>query len=137
MNKPFELKICSTFFSKRSCERLYYELTSKKRPEFFRKMSHTADWYLGDCVFKECKMPVEIESILNFLNDDKCYFITLYKEFDGGCFNTSDVLNNIWANGMPYMAVDRECRYAYLETEYNFSEHTSFLLRNCALKAQY
>lgn len=74
-------------------------------------------------------MPLDIESVLNYLNDDRCYFITSFKEFDGDYFNTSDVLDRIWSNGMPYMIIDRECRRAYLETEYNFSEHTAFLLK--------
>lgn len=130
MNKSFELKICNTFFCRRSKERLYYELTSKKRSEFFHKMSHTAEWYLVDCVLKQYKMPLDIDSILSFLNDDQCYFITSYKNFDGDYFNTSDVLDHIWSNGMPYMVINRECKRAYLETEYDFSEHTSFLLKS-------
>lgn len=130
MNKSFESKICNTFFSRRSNERLYYELTSKKRSEFFHKMSHTAEWYLGDCVLKQYKMPLDIDSILSFLNDEQCYFITSYKNFDGDYFNTSDVLDHIWSNGEPYMVINRECKRAYLEIEYDFSEHTSFLLKS-------
>ncbi len=79
MDKPFELKICSAFFCRRSRERLYYELTSKKRDEFFRKMSHIAENYLGDCIAEKYSSLPDIESILLFLNDERCYFISEFK----------------------------------------------------------
>ena len=128
MDKTFEQMICNRFFSKRYNDRLYYELSSKKRNEFFNKMSHTADIYLGNCVSDSFRMPPDKEEIVKYLEDDKCYFITKFNEFDGQICNLSDTLEVLWCNGMPYMIVNKKCDKAYLETEYDFSEHKSFFL---------
>ena len=130
MNIDFEAKICRAFFYKRCCERLFYELTSKKkRGEFLCKMSHTSKLYVGDCICLELKMPPSIGDIIDFLKDDMCYFITTFEKYDGRFYELSSVLPDVWANGMPYMLVNQECNRAYLETEYNFSEHISYFLK--------
>lgn len=130
MNADFELKICKAFFNKRCCERLAYELSSKKkRGEFFCKMSHTSKLYVGNCIFLENNMPSDIGDIIDFLKDDKCYFITTFDKYDGKLCELSNALSDIWANGMPYMLVNQRCDRAYLETEYNFSEHISYFLK--------
>ena len=130
MNSDFEVKICKTFFKKKCCERLAYELLSKKkRGEFFRKMSHSSKLYVGNCIFLEHDMPCDINKIIAFLGDDICYFITTFEEYDGEYGELQTVLSDIWSNGMPYMIVNRKCNRAYLETEYNFSEHISYFLK--------
>ncbi len=130
MNADFEGKICKMFFNKKCCERLTYELLSKKkRGEFFRKMSHSSKLYVGNCIFLEQYMPCGIDKIIEFLEDDVCYFITTFEKYDGEYCELQTVLSDIWSNGMPYMIVNRKCDRAYLETEYNFSEHISYFLK--------
>ena len=74
-------------------------------------------------------MPPSIGDIIDFLKDDMCYFITTFEKYDGRFYELSSVLPDVWANGMPYMLVNQECNRAYLETEYNFSEHISYFLK--------
>lgn len=128
MDKTFEQTICSRFFNKRCSDRLYYELSSKKRNEFFNKMSHTAERYIGNCISGSFHMPPEKEQIIKHMEDDECYFITKFSEYDGKICNLADTLSIIWCNGMPYMIVNKKCDKAYLETEYDFSEHKSLFL---------
>lgn len=130
MDIDFETRICKRFFNKRSYERLLYELTSKKkRGDFLCKMSHTSKLYIGNCILSEFIMPPKIDDIITFLNDKKCYIISAYDKYDGKICEITDVLSDIWANGMPYMVVNLHCDRAYLETEYNFSEHVSYFLK--------
>lgn len=130
MDNGFEKKICYSFFAPKSSERLFHELSSKKkRPRFLDKMCHTAQWYLADCIFKKSDKLPSKEEITGFLNDDSCYFISTYPNTDGGYFDTSDTLDKLWSNGSAYIAVSRDLQRAYLETEYDISCHTAFFLK--------
>ena len=130
MDKEFEKKICDAFFDKRCSERLFYELSSqKKRRDFLDKMCHTADRYIGDCVYKKFGKLPSREEIAAFLDDESCYFITPYEKNDGGNYDTSRTLEEIWSDGSAYMIVSRDCTRAYLETEYSFSGHTAYFLK--------
>ena len=129
MDKDTEKKICDSFFDKRSSDRLFYELSSKKkRADFLNRMCHTAGSYIGNCISEKFDMPPTKEQIRVFLNDDICYFITSYNDTDGNFCDTSDTLERIWSNGWAYMAVNRDCSRAYLETEYDHSSHTAYFL---------
>ena len=129
MDKNLEQTICKNFFKKRYSDRLYYELSSKKkRSEFFNKMSHNAEVYLGNCIFASFDMPPKKEQIIKYLEGDICYFITMNSEYDGQICNLVNTLDIVWCNGMPYIIVNEKCSKAYLETEYDFTEHKAFFL---------
>lgn len=129
MNKDFEARICRSFFKKQSRDRIYYELsTLKKRQEFFVRMSHTAENYLSDCIYRRFNMPPPLDKIAEFLSPGKCYFITK-DSLDGQLIEPEIALPVIYRCGVPYMAVNADCTCAYLETEYNFSEHKAYFLK--------
>lgn len=131
MDNLFEEKICKTFFDKRCSERLFYELSSrKKRSVFLYKMCHDSEKYLKNCIYKKSEKPIEITEIKQFLGKEKCYCLSLNNEMDGVYNDLSKILDLLWSNGMPYLIVDSKCNLAYLETEYNFSEHKSFFLKS-------
>ncbi len=129
MDKEFERQMCKSFFDKNKLERLYYELSSdKKRKNFFRKMSHTAEEYLGCVISESFKMPPDIDRIEGFLKGRECYFI-VQGDCDGKFLNTRGALSELYRLGTPYMAVTPDCALAYLETEYDFSDHKAYFLR--------
>ena len=70
-----------------------------------------------------------VDDIAAFLNDDICYFITSYEDTDGRFCDTADTIRKIWSDGWAYMAVNRDCSRAYLETEYDISSHTAYFLK--------
>ena len=129
MDKEFELRVCKGFFDKNKWERIYYELSSdKKRENFFRKMSHTAEEYLGCVISDSFKMPPDIDRIEGFLKCRECYFI-VQENGDGKFLNTREALSELYRLGTPYMAVTPDCTLAYLETEYDFSDHKAYFLK--------
>ena len=130
MDKEFESKICSAFFDKRSRDRLFYELSSaKKRKDFLSRMCHDSALYIGNCVHERFDSVPPVDDIAAFLNDDICYFITSYEDTDGRFCDTADTIRKIWSDGWAYMAVNRDCSRAYLETEYDISSHTAYFLK--------
>lgn len=129
MDKEMERNICMSFFGKRSRDRLYYELSSpKKRQEFLHRMSHTAEDHLSDCIAGRFTMPPPPEDIAAFLAPGRCYFITS-DSHDGQLLDPETALADLYRCGVPYMAVSADCTRGYLETEYNFSEHTAYFLK--------
>lgn len=132
MDMQFEKKICLNFFKKCCQERLIYELGNiKKRRNFYDKIAHTSDLYLkNECIIQCNFMPVCIKEIKSFFNKEECYFMCLNAEFDGTWCLIDYVIEKIWSNGTPYIIVNKDCTKAYLEEEYDFSVHKSFLLIN-------
>ena len=78
MDKDFEENICRNFFDKRVSDRLTFELRSlKKRCEFIRKLSHTAEKYLNvKKIFRQFETPPDPELIKGFLGSEMCYVIS-------------------------------------------------------------
>ena len=131
MDKEFEERICNTFFDKRYADRLFYELSSrKKRFVFLSKMCHDSEKYLGNCIYQKREHPFDIIEIEKFLGKDNCYCLTSKNEIDGLYNNINTILDLLWSNGMPYLIVNAKCTLAYLETEYNFSEHNAYFLKS-------
>ena len=134
MDSLFEERICRTFFDKRCSDRLCYELSSrKKRRGFLDRMCHNSKDHLADCVYKSVERPFDKADITDFLGKGECYCISLQPEADGIYADASGLLDRLWSNGMPYLIVNAACTAAYLETEYDFSEHRSYLLRASAV----
>lgn len=128
MNSDFEIKIIKKFFSSRSAERLIYE-AAKKRERFFDKLSHTCEEYLQqEVIADKSNMPHNEADILKFLSDKKCYIMAMNSELDGEYARVTAALNSLYRNGSPYLIISADGKKAYLETEYNFSEHCSYFL---------
>lgn len=130
MDSNFESKIITAFFSSRSSERLIYE-AAKKRSRIFDKLAHTCEEYLkSNAIYEKSKLPHNESEIIKFLSDKTCYVISQSSETDGKYMNTEKALKALYKNGAPYMLISSNCKKAYLETEYNFSEHYSYLLNS-------
>lgn len=114
------------FFRKRVRERILYLLSSKKRGEIFQKLAHTAEDYI-DCklIVEKSPRPLEPEELAKRLGNT-VYVIAEHSELDGRFADTGAVLDELWSCGVPYMLYGNGL--LYVETEYDFSVHTSYLL---------
>lgn len=114
------------FFQKRVRERIIYLTTSKKRGEIFKKLAHTAEDYL-DCslIVEKSDFPMEREIIKKYLGKT-VYAMAEHSALNGKVVDTDKALNELWSCGVPYMLYGNG--YLYVETEYDFSEHTSYIL---------
>lgn len=126
MNKEIEIQI-ARFFQKRVRERIIYELSSKKRVEVFNKLAHTAEDYI-DCRLIAEKSPRPFEPILLMKQLGTTVYVIAYNSNSDGKFVTLDAaLNELWSCGTPYLLYGNG--FLYLETEYDFSIHTAYLLK--------
>lgn len=114
------------FFQKRVRERIVYLTTSKKRGEIFGKLAHTAEDYL-DCslIVEKSDFPMEREIIKKYLGKT-VYAMAEHSALNGRVVDTDKALDEPWSCGVPYMLYGNG--YLYVETEYDFSEHTSYIL---------
>ncbi len=115
------------FFQKRVRERILYLLSSKKRRDIFVKLAHTAEDYI-DCklIVEKSPRPLEPEELAKQLGNT-VYVIAEHSEFDGEFADTSAALDELWSCGVPYMLYGNGL--LYVETEYDFSVHNSYLLK--------
>ena len=126
MNKEIESQIAQ-FFQKRVKERIIYEISSKKRMEFFNKLAHTAEDYI-DCRLIVEKRPRPFEPTELEKHLGKTVYVMAYNsDSDGDFAELNAVLNELWSCGTPYMLYGNG--FLYLETEYDFSVHTAYLLK--------
>ena len=118
------------FFQKSFRERLLYELSSKKRGDFFTKIAHTAEKYIDlRLVVEKSDRPLPKELLAKHFHGD-CFVIAYNSPMDGRTADFKEAVNELWSYGMPYLIYAGE--YLYLETEYDFSTHASYLLKRSA-----
>lgn len=115
------------FFQKRVRERIIYELSSKKRVEVFNKLAHTAEDYI-DCrlIVEKSPRPFEPTELKKRLGET-VYVMAYNSDSDGKSAEIDAVLNELWSCGAPYLLYGNG--FLYIETEYDFSVHTSYLLK--------
>lgn len=130
MDKNFEKEICERYFCKDNRERIFYELTSKKKRSIaIDRFSHQSSIYLNPkSILHSSNMLFSIDRVKDFLECKKCYCICSNSDFDGRIVDINDVLNSIYSVG-PYFIFNTNMNKGFLETEYNFSEHYSYLLQ--------
>lgn len=121
-----ETKIAQ-FFQKRVRERVFYLLSSKKRGEIFGKLAHTAEKYI-DCelIVEKSPRPIEPEELAKQLGKT-VYVIAEHSKLDGRFADIGAALDELWSRGVPYMLYGNGL--LYVETEYDFSVHNSYLLK--------
>lgn len=115
------------FFQKRVRERIIYLLSSKKRGEIFKKLAHTAEDYIdGKLIAVKSAHPLEREMLAKRLGK-RVYIIAEHSKIDGSFADIRAALDGLWSCGEPYMLFGNG--FLYVETEYNFSAHNSYLLK--------
>lgn len=115
------------FFQKRVRERIIYLMSSKKRGEIFGKLAHTAENYLDAAlIIRKSPRPLEPETLAKRLGK-RVYVIAEHSELDGSAADTGAALGELWSRGAPYMLYGNGL--LYVETEYDFSVHNSYLLK--------
>ena len=115
------------FFQKRVRERILYLLSSKKRGEIFGKLAHSAEKYI-DCklIVEKSPRPIEPDELAKRLSKT-VYVIAEHSELDGRFANIGAALDELWSCGVPYLLYGNGL--LYVETEYDFSVHNSYLLK--------
>ncbi len=131
MSGEIEAGFVRSVFRKEFRDRLCHELLSpKKRDSFFDKIAHNCEDYIrSDVVIKRSDMPLSEKEILAFLNTKDGVSVIAYRsELDGRCIDLDAALSELSSNGSPFVIIAPAERKAYLETEYDFSVHTSYLI---------
>lgn len=110
------------FVQKDRVERSYFELSSlKKRNKFTDRLNHS--W---EKVFKmKCLTRVEkeddyaekIQELLNFKNDEVCYVISNYDEYDDQFLPFKKVFHEIYSRGFGTILVNTSADTFFLDTE--------------------
>ncbi len=120
-------KEIARFFQKRYRERLIYELTSGRRKDFFGKIAHTAEKYIDiRLIVEKSDRPISREIIAERLGGS-CYVVADCSPLDGEAVSVDSALSELWSCGVPYLLYGNG--YLYLETEYDFSVHTAYILK--------
>ena len=125
MNKEIEKEI-ARFFQKRVRDRIFFLLSSKKRGVFFGKIAHTVENYI-DCalIVQKDERPIEQNTIRKYLGS-RVYVIAQCSPLDGEFAAIGEALE-LWGCGVPYLLYGNG--YLYVETEYDFSPHTAYILK--------
>jgi len=131
MDAEFENRIIKSFFAGDFSDRLQYELSSpKKRVKFFSRIAHECEKYIKhQYIVCRDNMLLSKETIAKFISTKDCYVIAYNDDYDGQVADFKDALDRLWSNGSPYILANTSCDCIYIETEYNFSEHSSYILK--------
>lgn len=133
MDRSVEEKIINVFFNKKSRERILYELKSaEKRNRFFDRISHRCEDYIN-CrliVYKSDKL-VDADYLKEILcgKNRTCYVMAYKSRFDGKFVDFDEAMNELWGNG-PFLVYSINNDSLYLEAEYDFDIHPSYILSN-------
>lgn len=115
------------FFQKHIRERIIYLMSSKKRGEMFGKLAHTAENYIDTALIIEKSTRLFERETLEKRLDKRVYVIAEHSELDGNSADIGAALGELWSCGVPYMLYGNG--FLYVETEYDFSVHNSYLLK--------
>lgn len=102
-------------------------MSSKKRGEIFKRLAHTAENYL-DCslIVEKSDFPMKCEIIEKYLGKT-VYVMAEHLALNGKVVNTDKALDELWSGGVPYILYGNAV--LYVETEYDFSVHTAYILK--------
>ncbi|MBQ8780918.1 MAG: hypothetical protein IJZ72_04535 [Oscillospiraceae bacterium] len=124
MTAEIEKEFCDLFLNARYSERVFFELTSKKkRRNGLSRFAHNCkDILNSDRIRRECGGMLSSEETKEFLGYGKCYCICIDKDFDGEFADINNAVEALYGYG-PYILYNAEKKKAFIETEYDFSEH--------------
>lgn len=133
MDRSIEERIVNVFFNKRCRERILYELRSdKKRKCFFDRIAHRCEDHLKSrtIVYRSNKL-VDRDRLREILcgKTSTCYVIAYKSELDGAFVDFDEAMNELYGNG-PFLLYSIDNDVLYLEAEYDFDIHPSYILSN-------
>ncbi len=110
------------FIQKDKVDRCFLELTnSKKRNKFVDRLNHK--WgtvlnmkYLAQ-IDKSKDNAIEIQKLLNLKDNDICYVISNYSDFDDKLLPFKEVFNNIYSKGFATILINKTADTLFLDTE--------------------
>ena len=129
MIAEIEKEFCDLFLNDRYSERVFYELTSKKkRRDALSRFAHNSRDILNPSrVSRECGGMTDSEEIKDFLLHGKCYCICFDREQDGIFIEADTAVEKLYGYG-PYILYNADKKRAFIETEYDFSEHWVYFM---------
>ena len=124
MTVEIEKEFCDLFLNDRYSERIFFELTSKKkRRNALSRFAHNCkDVLNSDRIRNVCGGMLNSEETKEFLGYGECYCICLNKELDGRFIDIDTAVETLYGYG-PYILYNADKKKAFIETEYDFSEH--------------
>ena len=124
-----EKEFCDLFLNNRYSERVFYELTSKKkRRDALSRFAHNSRDILNPSrVSRECGCMLYSEETKEFLGCEECYCICVNKELDGTFADIDIAVETLYGYG-PYILYNAEKKKVFIETEYDFSEHWVYFM---------
>ena len=125
MNEDIE-KVIAEFFQKRVRDRISFLLSSKKRGDLFGKIAHAAEEYIDRAlIIRKDEQLIEQDTIRKYLGR-RVYVIAQNSPLDGEFADFGEALE-LWGCGVPYLLYGNG--YLYVETEYDHSAHTAYILK--------
>lgn len=112
----------TNFIQKDKRERCYLELTNpKKRSRFVDKLNHKWDTVLTmkllTKIKKEDDYSEKIKQLLKFKDDELCYVVSNYEEYDDKLLPFKDVFKEIYTRGFATLLINALADTFFLDTE--------------------
>lgn len=123
IDKEQILKVFITnFIQKDKRERCSFELTNpKKRNKFVDRLNHkwesVLDMRLLTKVEKDQDYSEKIKQLLKFKDDELCYVISSYEEYDDKVIPFTEVFKEIYARGFATLLINTSADTLFLDTE--------------------
>ena len=110
------------FVLKDKRERCYAELTNpKKRNKFTDRLNHKWDTILNMKylvqIDKTKDNTLDIQKLLNFKDNDICYAISNYGDYDGKLLPFKEVFNEVYSRGFGTILINKTADTLFLDTE--------------------
>lgn len=110
------------FIQKDKVDRCLLELTnSKKRNKFVDRLNHKWDTvlnmkYLAQ-IDKSKDNANDIQKLLNFKDNDICYVISNYSNYDDKLLPFKEVFNEVYSRGLGTILINKTADTLFLDTE--------------------
>jgi hypothetical protein len=112
----------SNFVLKDKRERSYFELINfTKRNKFTDRLNHNWDSVLNmkflTKISKDLDSAEAIQKLLNFKDEDMCYVISNYDEFDDQLIPFNEIFHKIYRRGLASILINTSANILFLDTE--------------------
>lgn len=125
-------KFTENFVHKNKQERCYLELSNtKNRNKFIERLNHNWDTILDMRYFvqidKSANTTKDIQKLLKFGEDDICYVISNYSDFDDKLLPFKEVFNAIYSRGLGTLLINKTADVIFLDTEQVIGTASKFI----------